>query len=343
MMKFAEGGIAIIYNRQHPPVLYGSIAYMHSNEAVHGKVTPQWSAPFLLSKTRSDGSVHYYGTVYTILTELMHYVTRVSDFNKSIRDMIIAQNVPVIEQGLFLTIYDSKFGRSVTDQKDSMLEEMLLAIAVHIRRLTDIFHTKRAIPVYDYEGVEHIQTISLRKISNLLLHSRYFAVYDGFLWDLFSDEQSLVETLGHKAIGHKISLADYIIAIFELITSLTVNDIVGQLRRILHNLSVTTPVVDLIFVTQNLFSLASVLDRVEDDSLLQRFVGSLFETSSEKGSAHSATSNQLQFHLKIENLNTKHIVAQIVTDHEITECTINYVEFFEIVTSRFGRQPLIST
>ena len=49
-MEFTEGGIAITYNHRHPPVLYGSIAYMHSNDAVDGKVTPQWSAPFLLSK-----------------------------------------------------------------------------------------------------------------------------------------------------------------------------------------------------------------------------------------------------------------------------------------------------
>ena len=345
-MEFTEGGIAITYNHRHPPVLYGSIAYMHSNDAVDGKVTPQWSAPFLLSKTRSDGSVYYYGTVYTILTELMQYVACVSDFNISIRDMMVAQNIPVVEQGVFPTIYDSKFGRSVTDQQDCMLEEMLPTLAVHVRRLTEIFGTKRLIPVYEYASVEHVQTISLRKISDLLLHSRYFAVYDGFLWDLCSDKQSLVgayQTPGHKAIGHKISLADYLNAIFELITSLTVNDLVGRLRRILYNLSVTTPVVDLIFVTQNLFSLASVLDRLEDDSLLQKFVGSLFDSHSEKGSTHRATSNQLQFQLKIQNLSNKHIVAQIVIDQNITECTINYVAFFEIVTRGFGKQPLINT
>ena len=345
-MEFAEGGIAIIYNHQHSPVLYGSIAYMHSNEAVDGKVTPRWSAPFLRSKTRSDGSVYYYGTVYTILTELMQYVARVSDCNKSIHDMIVAQDIQVVDQGVFPTIYNSKFGRSVTDQQDSMLEEMLPAIAVHVRRLTYIFHIKRSIPVYDYAGVKHIKTISLQKISDLLLHSRYFAVHNGFLWDLFSDKQSLVgvyQTLGHKAVGHKVSIADYLNAVYGLITSLTVNDIVGQLRRILHNMSVTTPIVDLIFVTQNLFSLASVLDRVEDDSLLQKFIGSLFEAYSEKQSAQSMTPSQLQFQLKVEKLSTKHIVARIVVDQKTTECTINYVEFFETITSRFGKQTLINT
>ena len=345
-MEFSDGGIAIIYNHQHPPVLYGSIAYMHSNEAVDGKVTPQWSAPFLLSITRSDGSVYYYGTVHTILTELMQYVARVSEFNRSIRDMVVAQSLQVSEQGVSSTIDDSKFGRPVTYQQDHMLEEMLPAIAVHVRRLTDIFRIKRSISVFDYAGVRHIQTISLRKISDLLLHSRYFAVHNGFLCDLFSDKQSLVGDYrppGHTAIGYKISLANYLNAVFELITSLTVNDIVGQLRRILHNLSVTTPVVDLIFVTQNLFSLASVLDLAGDDSLLQKFVRSLFDSSSEKGSPPSMPSSQLQFQLKIENLSAKHIVAQIVINQNITECTINYVEFLGIVTSRFGRQPLIGT
>ena len=345
LMEFSNGGIAIIYNHQHPPVLYGSIAYMHSNEAVDGRVTPQWSAPFLLSRIRSDGSVYYYGTVHTILTELMQCVARVSDFNRSIRDMVVAQSLQVAEQVVLSTIDDSKSVRPVTDQQDSMLEEILPAIAVHVRRLTDIFRIKRSIPVYDYTGVRYVQTISLGKISDLLLHSRYFAVHDGFLCDLFSDKQSLVgayQTPGHKEIGHKISLASYLNAVFELTTSLTVNDVVGQLRRILHNLSATTPVVDLIFVTQNLFSLAIVLDRVEDDSLLQKFVRSLFDASSDIGSPPSTTANQLQFRLKIENLNTKHIVAQVVIDQNTTECTINYLEFMEIVTSRFGRQPMLA-
>ena len=342
-MEFPQGGIAINYDPQHPPVLYGSIAYMDSSEAVQGKVSLQWSAPFLLSKTRDDGGVYYYGTVYTILTELMQYVTRVSDFNKTIRDMIITNNIPVIKRGIFFTTPDTGFGRYVADQQDGMLETMLLAIAVNVRRLIEIFPTQRSIPVYDYAGVQRIQSISLRKISDLLIHSRYFAVYDGFLWDLFSDRKSLVQTRGHKAIGHKISLPEYVISIFDLVNSLTVNDIIGKLRCKLRNLSVETRAVDLIFVAQNLFSLASVLDRVEDDSLLQKFIGSLFETSSEQASAHSATSNQLQFQLKIDNLDTKHVVAQIVTDQEITECTINYVEFFEIVASRFGNRPLIGT
>ena len=335
-MTFSEGGIAIVYNHQHPPLLYASIAYIHPNEAVDGRVTPEWSAPFLLSKTRSDGSVYYYGTVYTILTELMQCIARVSDRSKSIRDMVVPNS------GLF-TIHETILGRSASDQHDSMFVEVLPTIAMHVRRLAEIFHIKRSISVFDYAGVRHMQNIPLRKISNLLLHSRYFAVHDGFLCDLFSDKKSLAGTFRqpeHGAIGHKISLAGYLTAVFEIITSLTVSDIVGQLRRILHNLSVNTPIVDLIFVTQNLFSLASLLDRVEDDSLLQKFISSLFRSSLDDESTLSTTSKELQFRLRIGNLRNKHIVAQIAIDQNVTECTINYVEFLELVTSRFGKQPL---
>ena len=85
-----------------------------------------------------------------------------------------------------------------------------------------------------------------------LLHQRYIVIRGEHVVDLISDEQFMSEK---AQLGLKISFPEYVAEVERALNGLTVKDLIGKLWGETKRLSTSSSVKDIVFLTQNLFTL----------------------------------------------------------------------------------------
>lgn len=213
----------------------------------------EWHSPFLISKANSKGKEEVYGTVGGILERVVVQLEKMDAFRKRTTQRLSEAGVEV---GLNRQLPSSALSRSILDEQDALMEEVLLITAIYVRQLHEIFPklSKFKVAVYDYEGKPADRT-SLRHVGDLMAHNRYIAIRDGRIVDLMSDQKHLAK----PQTGLQIDFIEYLHCVSKLVESITVGVLAAMLRRRIRKLSPASPLRDIIFLMQNLYTLGGFM------------------------------------------------------------------------------------
>ncbi len=336
--------IQIFFNAEHKPYLYGAV------HIVDGDLKNQWwEKPFVISKGRSDGEEVVYGTVKRTLDKILSQVAKLNHFQSETQAKLDAIGItPLIRDNSILP--KSEAADRIIDEQEDLIEDVLLTISVNIRILSEIFPQKlkkSKVNVYDYDD-EHIDRIELSEIANLLLHNRYIVVKDHYVVDLFSDQKFMVEK---PQTGLKINFSEYISEVGKVVNSITVKDLITRLWASTTKLSASSNIKDIIFLTQNLYTLGGFVVGSDTSigsgplkTILDRVATKFIERMYPQDSAPEDTRIEMifstpRFYLE-PNLDQKQIRIEMQVNGEHETLIMDYEEFFRKVSKASGNRKL---
>ena len=335
--------IHIVFNAEHKPYIYGAI------HKVDGSVDNQWwEKPFVVSKKRSDGNDVHYGTVKRTLGKIVSQLQRLEKFSfESAAKLEAAGITPLIQKGAILP--ESQLSHRILDEQDDLIEEVLLAISVDIRILSEIFPSKlrkRKVSVYDYDNA-NIGRIELNEIADLLLHNRYIVIKDQYVVDLMSDKGFMSDK---PQMGLKFDFDEFISQVQKAISGLTVKDLVGKLWGITKLLSPSSSIKDIVFLAQNLYTLGdSVVGKdakVETgplkvilDKVAKQHLDRLYPPPGAARLSTIVTFKTPRFYLE-PDLDQKQIRTEVEVNGSPETLVMDYEDFFSEVSKASGSRRL---
>lgn len=251
MSKAKFNRVQVLFNYEHKPYVYGGI------HIVDGDIENQWcEKPFVISKMRPDGTEVVFGTVARTMEKIWSQLERLEAFRFEAEKRLAAAGVE--RHGSPTQLPRSPIADQVIDEQEALLEDVLVALSVHIRVLTEVFPKKlnRAkATVYDQDG-ESVGRIALSRIADLLLHNRYILIKDLHVVDLISDRSFMLEK---PQLGLNINLIEYLGEVERALDDLAVSDLIGKLWGATKRLSSSSNVKDIVFLTQNLYTLGGLV------------------------------------------------------------------------------------
>ena len=333
--------VRILYNTEHMPFLYGVIHIVSGNLE-----NQRWEHPFVVSKRMPHGREIVYGTVKRTLEKISSQVDRLKHFHSETKATLDAEGItPLIREKLKLP--ESEMTDRILDDQENLIEEVLLTVSVNIRILSEIFPQKlkrSKVNVYDYDDVS-VDRIELSEIANLLLHNRYILVKDNFVVDLLSDQKFMA---AKPQMGLKINFSEYILEVQKVVNSITVKDLITKLCGLTTKLSASSNIKEIIFLTQNLYTLGDFV--LEKDvplglgplkTILDRIV---MKHNERMYPQHSASDDKVflstpRFHLE-PDLDRKLIRIEMLVNDKTENLVIGYKELFRSVSKASGNRKL---
>ena len=332
--------VLVIYRREEP-YLYGAISKMGCD--------PQhleWHSPFLISKSSSKGGEEVYGTVRGILKRIVAQLAKMDAFGKRTSQRLIEAGVDV---GLDLHLPSSDLSKSIIDEQDVLIEEVVLITAIYVRQLHEIFPDlgRFQVAVYDYEGKPADRT-SLKHVGDLMAHNRYIAIRDGRIVDLMSDKKHLAQ----PQTGLQLDFVEYLRCVSDLVESITVERLATELQKRIRKLSSSSPIRDIIFLMQNLYTLGgfmvesgkplsapvkAILDRLAPDLYEQERQAKRLPAGSTATIQAVFTNPQFQFE---GNLADKKIKTFMTVNGQTETLVTGYQQFFRDVIIAAGSTKL---
>ena len=339
--------VLVIYTRREP-YLYGAISKMGCD--------PQhleWHSPFLISKTNTEGGEEVYGTVGGILDRIVAQLAKMNAFGKRTSKRLSEAGV---ETGPDHQLPPSDLSKAIIDEQDILTEEVVLITAIYVRQLHEIFSSlgKFQVVVYDYEGKPAGRT-SLKHVGDLMAHNRYIAIHNGRIVDLMSDKKHLAQ---HQT-GLQINFIEYLRCVSDLVESITVERLATMLQKRIRKLSPPSPIRDIIFLMQNLYTLGgfiveagkplsapvrAILDQLAPDLYEQEIQAKGLPAGSAATIQAVCTKPKFQFE---GNLQDKKIKTFITVNGQTETHVTDYQQFFgEVVaaagdTKLCGESPLL--
>ena len=342
-----QNRVQVVFNPEHKPYLYGAMHIVDGSEQ-----NQRWEKPFIVSKTSANGEEIVYGTVKRTLQRITSQLDRIRKFQADVQAKLDAHGIVPIDgqRGL---LPEGDVTDQILDDQEDLIEEVLINVSVHIRILSEIFPKKlqsHKVQVYDYDG-NVVDTIELSEIANLLLHSRYLAIRNEFIVDLLSDQKFMTQ---HPQTGLKINFLEYTREVREAVAGITVKDLVTVLWQWTAKLSSSSSVKDIMFTTQNLYTmggfvvgttipietgpLKAILDRVADEHLKKRFAKNP-KLRKAKRLMDSVVFSTPRFYLE-PNLNQKQIRIQMQVNGQDERMVMDYERFYKRVLAASGSTKL---
>ena len=332
--------VLVIYTRKEP-YLYGAISKMGCD--------PQhleWHSPFLISKANSEGEEEVYGTVGGILKRVVAQLAKMDAFGKRTSQRLSEAGV---EAGPNHQLPSSDLSKAIIDEQDILTEEVVLITAIYVRQLHEIFPNlgKFQVAVYDYEGKPAGRT-SLKHVGDLMAHNRYIAIRNGRIVDLMSDKKHLAQ---HQT-GLQLDFIEYLCCVSDLVESTTVERLATMLQKRIRKLSPSSPIRDIIFLMQNLYTLGGFMLEAGKPlsapvrAILDRLAPDLYEQERQaKGlPAGSAATIQAVFtnpKFQFEgNLADKKIKTFMTVNGQTETLVTGYQQFFREVVAAAGSTKL---
>ena len=339
--------VQVVFNPEHKPYLYGAMHIVDGSEQ-----NQRWEKPFIVSKTTANGEEIVYGTVKRTLQRITSQLDRIRKFQADMQAKLDEHGiVPVDEQRGLLP--EGEVTGQILDEQEDLIEDVIINVSVHIRILSEIFPKKlqsHKVQVYDYDG-NVVDTIELSEIANLLVHSRYLAIRNEFIVDLLSDQKFMTQ---HPQTGLKINFLEYSKEVREAVADITVKDLVTILWQWTAKLSSSSSVKDIMFTTQNLYTiggfvvgttipietgpLKAILDRVADEHLKMRFAKNP-KLRKAKRLVESVVFSTPRFYLE-PDLNQKQIRIQMQVNGQDERMVMDYERFYKRVLAASGSTKL---
>ena len=347
MSKQNHNRVQVFFNAKHMPYMYGAIHIVRGSQE-----NQWWERPFVISKTTADGREVVYGTVKRILQRILSQVERLKRFQRETEAVLDAGGIrPVDREKGLLPV--NEVTAQVLDEQESVVEDVLLSISVYVRILSEIFPDalgERQVDVYDYDD-KSVGRIELREIANLLLHNRYILIKNNYVVDLLSDRKSMA---GKPRTGLKINFSEYLAEVGTAVDGITVKDLVNMLRQLTDNLSAGSDVKDIVFLTQNLYTLGgfvvgnetriesgpvkTILDRVTREHLERSFPRRPGSKGTENFSV-SAVFGVPRFYLE-PDLDRKQVRIEMRVNGNNETLVMDCNEFFRSVLEAAGSRKL---
>ena len=347
MSKQHHNRVTVVFNAQHRPYLYGAIHIVRGSQK-----NQWWERPFVISKKTADGKEEVYGTVKRTLQRIELQLERLKRFLRESEAVLNTEGIKPVdrEQGV---LPESDVTDRILDEQESVIEDVLLNVSVYIRILSELFPTelrKRQVRVYDYDG-KSVGRIELSEIANLLLHNRYVLVKGHYVVDLFSDRKFMA---GKPQTGLKISFPEYMTEVGAAVDGITVRDLVKKLRQMTGKLSASSNIRDVVFLTQNLYTLGgfvvgtndriesgpvkTILDRVTREHIEKSYPRRLGSTGTERFDVAVAF-GMPRFFLE-PNLDRKQVRIEMKVNGKNETLVMDCEEFFRAVLEAAGSTRL---
>ena len=306
----------------------------------------EWHSPFLISKANSAGEEEVYGTVGGILKRIVAQLEKMDVFGERTSRRLSEAGVEV---GPNRQLQPSDLANTIIDEQAALIEEVVLITSIYVRQLHEIFaHLKKfQVDVSDYEGNPADRT-SLKHVGDLMAHNRYIAIRDGRIVDLMSDKKHLAQ---HQT-GLQFDFIEYLRCVSALVESITVERLATMLQERIRELSNSSPLRDIIFLMQNLYTLGgfmveagkplsapvrAILDRLAPDLYEQELQAKGLPAGSAATIQAVFTSPKFQFEGNLEDKKIRTFMT--VNGHTETLVT-GYEQFFRDVIAAAGSTKL---
>lgn len=335
--------VRVVFNAEHKPYLYGAVHIVSGDES-----NQRWEKPFVVSKTTPGGEEVVYGTVKRTLQRITSQLERFWTFQQEAQAKLDAHGIAPLagKRGM---LPESKVADQILDDQENVIEDVLITVSVYIRILSEIFPQNlqsAKIAVYDYDD-NVVDLIQLSELANLLLHNRYLLVKNEFVVDLFSDQNFMT---GKPQTGLKINFLEYVSEVRGVVSGVTVKDLVTKLWGSTTKLSSSSSIKDIIFLTQNLYTLGGfvvgsnvpidkgplkdILDRVSDEHIETMTTKNPKLRDAKKLNV-SVVFGKPRFYLE-PDLNQKQIRIQMQVNGKSERLTVEYEQFFRKVLAASG-------
>ena len=352
----SSDGTRAATRRPHEPLNRVVVRYRREGRYLYGAISkmgcdpqhPEWHDPFLISKDKSAGEEELYGTVVGAMERVADQFAKMDAFfERSDQRLREAGH----EVGPDLRLPESGLSDVVVDEQDRLIEEVLLATSIHVRRLLEIFPEMRdefQVAVYDYEK-RPVSRSPLRDIGNLMAHSRYIAIRESRVIDLMSDQRSLA---GDLQTGLQFDFIEYLRGVSDLVASITVKDLAAVLQARVRDLSPASDIGDIIFLLQNLYTLGgfvvdttsplsgpvrAILDRIAPDLFEREWQARGLPTGSAVAMRVTFTAPRFEFEGNLEN---KKIRTSLTVNGQTQTLDTDYEQFFRDVVAAAGTTKL---
>ena len=338
--------VQVMFNAEHKPYLYGAI------HIVDGDLANQWwEKPFVISKTSADGAETVFGTVARTMEKIWSQLERLEAFLSEAEARLLAAGIRPIE-GTASQLLPSEVTDRILDEQEALAEDVLVSISVNVRLLSEIFPARMKAAkarVYDYDG-NCVGNIELSRIAELLLHNRYILIRNDYIVDLISDRKFLSDK---PQMGLQVSFPEYVGEVKRALDELTVNDLLGMLRGATKRLSSSSNIKDIVFLTQNLYTLGGLVmtdgASIEDGpikSILDRVASRVLKRTTKPGPGAVARVTLMfgtpRFALE-PDLDDKQIRVRVQVNGKPEELVMGYEAFFSEVSMAHGDQTLRSS
>ncbi|MXZ08586.1 MAG: hypothetical protein F4Y79_04005 [Gemmatimonadetes bacterium] len=337
--------VQIVFNAKHKPYLYGAILIVDGDLK-----NRRQERPFVISKRRSDDEETVYGTIKRTLDKILSQVDRLKNFQVKTQAKLDAAGIThLIQQDSILP--ESEVADKILDEQEDLIEDVLLSISVNIRILSEIFSQilkGSKVNVYDYDD-GCIGKIELSGIADLLVHNRYILVKDHYIVDLISDKKFMAK---NSQIGLKINFLEYISEVEKVVNSITVKDLITTLWGLTKKLSASSNIKDIIFLTQNLYTLGgfvvgsavsidsgplkTILDRAAKKHLKKMYPGN---SAPEGHQTVNVVFSTPRFYLE-PDLDQKQIRIKMQVNGNHETLVMGYEKFFREVSKASGNRKL---
>ena len=339
--------VRIAFNAEHKPYLYGAVNFVDGDEQ-----NQRWEKPFIVSKTTAGGEEIVFGTIKRTLLKITSQLARLKKFQVEAQAKLDAQGVVSLD-GQKGVLPEGDLANTILDEQEEIIEDVLVNVSVYIRILSEIFPKRfysYKVAVYDYDD-KIVDTIELSEIANLLLHNRYLAIRNEFIVDLFSDQKFMIEK---PQTGLKINFLEYVAEVRAAVAGIKVKDLVTKLWQSTKGLSSSSTIKDVIFLTQNLYTLGglvvgtnipvepgplkAILDRVSDEYLKKTSLKKP-KLGKAKNVNVSVVFTAPRFYLE-PDLNNKQVRIEMQVNGMKETLVMNYEEFFQKVLAASSNTKL---
>ena len=231
---------------------------------------------------------------------------------------------------------------SQVHQEEEEDKDKLLLIAIHMRNLMETMSGKHniSLSVYDRKGVKR-GSISLVELCSMLVHHRYAALVDWRIIDLFTGNRELAE---HGFAAPIIDRHELVQAVSTSLKSFTCNDLIGLLRARLSKLSSSSERRELIFITQNVHSLAKLirgLDIAERSPVLSLIFRDEIKQLSQVQKGHSEDMHVKNLEFKVANdIATRALMITANVNGESRQYLVDYTDLFDVMSQAFGDKSI---
>jgi len=331
--------VQLVYNAQHKPYLYGALHFIHDDLA-----NQRWEHPFVISK-RLDGKPEVvYGTVLRLIEKTLRPLTRWARFGAQTQAQLDAAGVQLGADAILPD--DSPLAGDILNAQEDLIEDIFVSTCVYVRILAELFPNhmqKHKVPIYNYDGRRE-GTVTLQAISNVLQHHRHLLVKNEYIIDLVSDKAYMIAD--KPQMGLKINFLEYVTKLQQAVQTITVKDLVGVLRGMTTRVSAASSPKDIVFLTQNLYTLGGVavhprgnvsgpLRTVLDNVVMK----TLSRKQRRSGRVMAVTFTTPRFYLE-PDLANKQIRTEVRVNGVQQKYVTDYKSFFEEVVSAWGNRRL---
>ena len=225
-------------------------------------------------------------------------------------------------------------------------------------RLTEHYR----VPMFNYEEEQLDETMRTKDLLDMLVHSRYMNLHNEFISDLFSDKPRKGSPILEKFMGYKFEFNHFMSSIYSAVHSITLKDLITQLRNKISALSIATPHHEMVFLILNVHSFSDLLGAKIPTKKYNFMMNLLFgETEADRTSPDRGnTSERIVLFRQptvtiADNLSQKRLKIRVdsyVGDNHVPvnsrnklrsrEVDVDYEDFLTAVNDTFGNESLLS-